>query len=356
MNKDEIDAILNQIARTKRLSGTLYENHIEHVCSPKYCDPCSEDILVKRGLLDKKKPNQIVYLCNYKVVHVCTIDTCNTTDHGICRISGACYGASGVSSYDKTDYRTWRTKTRDYNGLRGPVRIYGEESKIPKEEEPVFKKPRREYRLSTKDLKKTISGIVKKLLYDSCRKKVNTKRSKKITSLYDDKLDNYKNQCITNKEPINLINIMLFKLEYENNDIEMLPIEAYNIDKIAHYVHLCQQVCIYVQKYWNTKISFECLTIAILYAMKRGYKLHDIEILPMDMYLTHMLPMVNELPFFRISKKTLIKGQNLLERAFLDDIDNGTYNFKLHMIEKEVNDSVYVSMRPANYRKLKLKE
>ena len=366
LNKDDIENSLTRIARVKRITGTLLDNHVQHECTSDFCDPCSEEILVQRRLLQGPIVCNAVYLCNYRVVHVCTVDTCDTIEHGVCRISGACYGASGVSSYDKTDSRTWRTKTTDYHRPSAPARIYltDPDGSVKEKEEEVhlkdtdvpFKKPRRAYKLSIKTLDAYIERMTKNILYSKCRSTINNKRSKKSEMVYIDTVNAYKLQCIADREPINLIKLMLIDQHHNhNNSVELLPIEVYNIDKIQHYVHICRQVFIFVQKYWDKKICFDSVILAILYGMKRGYTLHGNVILPQDMYLTYMLPLINDLPSFGISKKYLTAGQDLLDGAFLDAIDNGTFNFKLEFIEKEVNEDKYVSMRPANYRKLRNK-
>lgn len=349
----DIEKSLARIATAKRLSGHLYDNHVVHECIPSFCDPCSEQMLTERGKLVGPIVHPNTYMCNYRVVHVCTVETCNTTEHGVCRITGACYGSSGVSSYDKMDYRTWRTKTTDTPNSTLSARIYGQE---PVVEQVEFKTPKRPYKPTpVSKIQQTVKEMVRKLLYDGCRQNINDIRTKKIDTERSNVVDGYKLQCGREQTPVDLTQISIINHHYKNLNAELLPIEPYNIDKIQHYVYLCKQVCIFVQEYWEKKISFGSVTLATLYAMKQGYRLHDINILPQDLYLIRMLPMKNELSRFSIASKMLTHGQILLEYAYLNAIDRGasTESLQLKLIQKELNDTTLCTMRPANYRKLR---
>jgi len=359
---------LERIAHVKRQRGELYK-HVPHVCNKAYCDPCNESKLIMDGLLTGNIVDKTVYLCNYRTIHICTPDTCTAVDNGVCRVTGACWGFSGTSTYDKYDHRTWRSKTNNeaHTGKSDPIyQDTNEEQKVVEEkqqtivEETLKKKKRKHKRAPTLNgIKKICETILITLLYDGQRQKINTRhvnRSKKQCKIA---IEKYRTNCLKTHYPINLMHIVSLQYQFHLNP--KLPIQTYDIQIIEKYTVILVHMCQLVLKYYsnieqNTSLWIQSVALSALYRMRRGYTINSIEFLPQDPFLIYMLPEVRELPYFGLAKNKLTRGDKIIDKVYDIAQQSGVMLTELipPMISQQTQSEI--EMRPANYRlKKKLK-
>lgn len=354
MDKKLIQLSVKRIAETKRKLGEL-KNPVAHICHSFVCDPCNEAMMIAAGKMSGSisKVGKDVYVCNYRTIHVCTQNTCTATEGGVCRISGACYGVSGLSSYDSGDYRTWKTKTMSevYQGITKDEIYYDDEEKLEESTKPTVtvpqkRKKKHESKISISEIRK----VVDTLLY-SPKKPLFNKNRLQTANLKRERLVNaYKAECRQKKIPVNLVHIHLLELSVE--DPLFVETDPYDLQKVEQYTSLAYQFCKLVKKYsdHNVRICVKSITIALLYTMTRGYTVDNEEYIAVDEYVRRNLPLSRDLSKLGFERKQLTKGDQLLsimfERAKPSD-------FKFEMLKKSLNGKQDVNILPANHFKIK---
>lgn len=345
-DKEKTRLSLDRLARARILAGELSVIKGDHECSISYCNPMNEPMMIQRGMLEGEPLTTDVYLCKHSVVHVCRENECTNTVNGTCVITGKCFGPlwTGESTYDSSDYRTWRNKTNDVSVFLGPRPIHG----LPEGPLVVPTHKRRKRVQKKVNINQITEDVIRTLLYaDRYRLAVNQARLKKSPEI-----SNYIDMCRSRKIPINLIDVQLLQRMFKYRAFKMLSMCEYDFDLVNSYKNTCQQICSMVDRYWankEVKICFKNVIIAFLYQSRSGYTVGENEILPRDHFLQRALPMANELPFFGFEKKSIVKGQRLL----LDALQH-TEGFKLDYIVQTVNEKADVLIR-ATTQKTKTK-
>lgn len=342
--------VIERIVQCKIKQG-VFHDHINHVCHKGFCDPCNEQMLSNRGLLQGGIDvyARDLYVCNYQVIHYCSKDTCTAVDNGVCRISGACYGTTGTSTYDKNDYRTWRAKT-DNEPFKGSSAdfIYKAEPKEHIEQKQKIKdeivRPRKRRR--QKPILKSIQEIVEKLLFGAERIKINKSIKNTVKEHCNVEITNYVKTCMDNHMAINTMHIYKITLQVSSRTLIILP---YDLNIIERYTSLITHICRNILKINpNINIELTSLTLALLYKMRIGYMYENEEILAIDPFLIDILPEISQLPFFGYEKTRITIGERIIEYAF-------NYAKEKRIAPSEFKyDQVFeheqVDMRPANFR------
>lgn len=297
--------MIEEIAEWKRQRNCLFD-YVDHECSLTFCHP---------ERLDKTKH---VYLCNYSKIHVCTEDMCDTLDQGVCRITGACHGFSGMSDYDKTDYRTWRNKTQASIRVDNNVMIYNANKKP--EISTVVQK-RKQKRFNATACKQKIQSIIVDLLFGAARKKINEIKQLDVESKLKKKIDTYLTYCHDKQIPVNILFISLLRDNTYMN-LELLSIEDYSLEKIYyyqsivyHFIELMNHPHVNIETQMNVSL-ISTITLSVMYKMMYGYSFKDVQFLPQDSYLLKVLPNTRDLHILGFNAKLITKGNNIIEYVY----------------------------------------
>lgn len=319
--------VIEKLATLKRNNASLFD-YVEHECSKKFCNPISLPVL----------PH--VYMCNYGRVHVCSEDMCDALDQGVCRITGACHGFTGVSCYDKMDHRTWRVKTQQSIRVDNNIMVY--KPKVDDTVEPVTKK-RKRYKLNTTTCKQRIQNVIIELLYGTARKKINENKTKYLKHKLQKKIDTYIAYCESNNIPVNLLFLSLLHDDTYVN-YEMLTIEEYNLEKLYYYQEIVFHfITLMRHPYINVKVQLNAsliktITLSIMYKMIYGYSYKDIMFLPQDSYLMQVLPNTRDLHIMNFNAKCITKGNNLIEYVYGKAISSNLTIDELQYTASEKSD------------------
>ena len=296
-----------RIVKAKRLSGDIVDGPAhEHVCHPDVCNPQNEPALIRQGALRGPPVTSDLYVCRYKVRHVCTEMLCDMHDLGVCTVSGACYGPQGgYSSYDRNNPKTWgrnfSQRERIGNAMAGQVR-----------------RPRKK----AKNIKGPIGDVIEMLLFSPARERVNQRKLDADAKRYERKLQNYLRECKTECIPPCLIYIMMMRHHFETTTFKLEKLR-YNEDCIAKYTDIVMHVWELVDAYHPESPKLDMVTIGVLYGMQQGFIVNGTVLLPSDTFLLYNLPAVNDLPMFGIEKRKITSGQQLVELVFKRAIDQG---------------------------------
>lgn len=299
-----MDKILRELEEKK--SDLLNEHHY-HECTRKYCNPT--------GIGN-------IYLCKYRQIHVCTENECVLVVDGVCPISGACYGAMGYGNYDPNDNRTWYskglindepliTKKPDYLPVRGivpvpsssvPARVAGGDPPAPRvvNEREVYNK---------------IETYVEELLYSNERAKINAMAAAANKKNSTREKDAYIARCRANDEPINwlMMDMIANSFGYVEQPLQIMPLSR---NTVARYSDAVLQMYKIVQSFIPERVCVESITLAVLYTMRVGYTVNDVQIFPADEFLRENLPEMNELGRFKFERHKFTNGETQITFAY----------------------------------------
>lgn len=255
----------------------------EHICSHEFCQPENESIFIRRGLLnpEDRKTEDDVFVCKYGQIHQCSFEDCMA--NGYCPISGMSDGyISEYSSYNRHDPRTFK-------------------------KDKVISSPSKQSDVYTK-----IESVIENILYSNSRKKINEQWYNKQMKLCKKDKDNYiQEEC--SDRPINLIGVMMIESLYRSL---MAPLVILEFDQIK--LHYYTQVVLFVyqcvQKYVGEGVKLDAVILGTLYKMQQGIRVDDTVILPVDRYLVDNLPLINDLPRFKIDKRNFTRGEKLISQ------------------------------------------
>lgn len=317
---------MERLLQGKRLRE--FNNDSSHICYIDICFPETEAMMIKRGALKGSPINKDhIYICNSGTLHICSPEKCNIFDNesGVCPISGRCYGQI-YSSYDKNDYRTYKSKP-----LMRPL--------YNKEENPVVKKRKYKKSIPDKDIQSKADNIITKLLFSSERTNYNKRVKQKYVKKSIEEKKLYLEKCYLEHQypllPI-LIQIDTF---YLNRKPPLVEFEYNEITK-KHYSDIILQTWNRVKPFIlkkNININLESIILGIIYMMRNGCVVNEIEILPNDPFLLHHLPIINNLGCMGFDKKKVTKGENLLRKAFEKGMADGEdMSIEIHKLSAQL--------------------
>jgi hypothetical protein len=73
-----------------------------------------------------------------------------------------------------------------------------------------------------------------------------------------------------------------------------------------------------IQKYVGENLNLDAIALGTLYKMQQGIRLEETVILPVDRFLVDHLPLINDLPQFKLDKRKFTRGEKLISQM----IDN----------------------------------
>jgi hypothetical protein len=253
-----------------------------HLCSHEFCQPENGVNLFKRGLLPESNYPEDLFLCKYGQFHQCSLSDC--MDNGYCPISGMSDGLI----YDCRDYIRSNPKT------------------FIVKPEPISVK-------RTNDDK--IEALVETILYSEFRKKINDMWWKKQMKLCKKEKDAH----VEETRPINLIMAAMIESTYRSQKPPLVILE-FNQAKVRYYTQVILQMYEHVQKLLggDDRIQQDAIALGTLYKMQQGIRVDDTVILPVDRFLVDHLPLINDLPQFKLDKRKFTRGEKLISQM----IDN----------------------------------
>ena len=353
---------LQRIESAKRSMGDIVDVERSHTCSRDYCNPQSEPDLIALGVLRPPALSNDVYLCRYMSYHVCTHDTCQLAYYGVCPISGHCYGPQGgVSNYDSSDWRTWgkqntlhathsannpnEATTHSLTQLRNNDDVTNSTAQQQQQQQQLKRQRLTRKPYNPQKVRLLIEKLIFKILYSDTRKKLHNQYFENLDNRKRKIQKSYLEQWEQQRQPPNLIVLSMihdnFRANSSRNMRGAIPIIPHPLGQHAYYTE-------YVFRVWQlvsallakaedkkfVKLDPRYITLATLYFMRQGYRRNDVEILPLDKFLQHTLPGINELPKFDIEKPWITKGKSLIERA-LD------YGFTKQLPRDQLTVSLY---------------
>jgi hypothetical protein len=295
----------------QRKEDLLNEHHY-HQCRREYCNP--------QGISN-------IYLCKFRQIHVCTPDECDLVFEGVCPISGACYGPVGYGNYDPNDNRTFysrglindepiHAKFPQFLPIRGanpPASGGGVGAPAARVISRV---------VNEKDVYTRIETYVEDLLYSNERVKINALATAANKKACTQKKEEYIARCSARDEPINwvMMDIIANSFGYVEQVLEIMPLSR---ETVARYTEMVLKVYKMVQSFTSERVCVESITLAVLYTMRVGYIVNDVQVLPMDPFLKEHLPDMNELGRFGFERHKFTNGENQLTFAFDEAIKKG---------------------------------
>jgi hypothetical protein len=315
-------------ASIKRLMGAKrkLQHDRPHVCYPSVCNPENEPALS----LDAPLTDH-VFLCDYRVVHVCDEEHCERyldDGTGTCPISGRNYGRNAQPrvDYDRNDSRTWEASKRQRKDF---IRVRTTQTTIKKQ---LFRVPDQD------NVKGRVRELVHVLLFSPKRKSVLDALYRKHLERRNHARDDYIRGCrIAHQLQFltDLMRIHTYFMTYEA-PLQLIP---YDEQLETYYVEIVWQVWLRVntfivpnsrpkkvslpQERSNVKLSVECIALGTLYFMKHGYVLDDLELLPIDTFLQTALPQISDLVHFGIYKRLITDGEKLITQSYQNAISQG---------------------------------
>lgn len=244
-----------------------------HICRREYCDPQNEVNLAHRGLIDTSSLTSHIFICKYGQLHVCEPFTCMA--EGVCPISGLVeHNFQEYSDYNRHNAKTWAAAPPQ------PKRHKIDEERI-------------EY-------------IIETLLYSDERVKICQDLQATTMKACRKECSNYEKICAQNHVPLNMIVLGEIVSRYTKpQPLEILQKDVARIEFYAgvvkHFLRLLPE-----------KVNLDAVVIGVLYRMQQGIIIDNVEVLPLDPFLLHNLPLMNDIPRFGLDKKKFTAGQKAL--------------------------------------------
>ena len=265
--------------------GELVESACAHVCETAFCRPQNEVALNLPG----PPLDDSVYVCRYGQVHVCTEDECENVFGGTCALSGRSHANhTGMSSYDKNDYRTWNSGTHT-------ARHYGANAK----------------RQRIKPLEPRVTQVITTLLYSPVRNDINKHSHKAYAEIFKRKVAQY----VQENEMPSIIQIEMMEEKYKNHN-EKIPIIAYDHDAVERYTALILRTYSLVKQYSLDPSKLETVAVGVLYMLRQGFVAEGRTLFEIDSFLLHNLPSPSDLPRFGYQKSSITKGKHQIQNVY----------------------------------------
>lgn len=307
------------IQRIRALKADMSDERPRHVCAAALCNPQNEPALYTATALTSN-----VYVCRWGAVHLCSDECCelwrdNAPSHA-CPISGAQWGGGVVtSSYDAGDSRTWYAKV-------DPVSVSG----------PAGPRPKKHFRQRVVDeetLRARAGAMVTLLLYSNRRTRCNDAAIALQQKEAAAALATYRKLCA--EAGVWPHSTTMYSI-YARNTSKPLPYVMYEFDANLHayYVGICCQAWHMALRYYvpaarkrydaltelAPRIDFEDLCLGVLYAMRHGFIVAGVMLLPRDDFLLINMPLHSHMATFGINKHQATEGERILTISYANAI------------------------------------
>ena len=251
----------------------------QHICSHEFCEPLNETGLIRKGfLIEERKTQDDVFVCKYGQIHQCSFDSCMAD--GYCPISGMSDGLFTNEGYSYV-----------------PTPFV---EKVSKKSEVYIK----------------LETVVETILFSNFRQKINEQWKRKQMKLSKKDKDSYIQENCLDK-PINLIATMMIESLYRSAKPPLTVLEFDQV-KLHYYTQVCQFMYQCIQKYAGENLNLDAIALGTLYKMQQGIRVEETVILPVDRFLVDHLPLINDLPQFKMDKRKFTRGEKLISQM----IDN----------------------------------
>lgn len=327
------------VRRLQQLKKDLTAERPSHVCSRAVCNPQNEEGAGPLGRPAEAFTSN-VYLCKYGTIHVCSELSCGHYGHSptqTCHISGIQYG-NIVKSYDKNDSRTYGSQQEiDVSNRPFELQLGEDGEGIVKRmvAPPAVAPPKKHIhhkKMSADEIKEQAEDLVKLLLYSKHRSECNKAAAETNRAEGADAVATYiKQQEKARQQPFATDEYRL----YAHYCSRPPPLLEFRFDpaKHAYYASIIVQMWAKVMKYYVPpdekrfeedgvtpilpRINFQSVGLGVLYAMRKGLRHQDVEILPKDQFLEDNLPQLAVLPlYFNLSRKLTTLGDSVLAKTF----------------------------------------
>lgn len=248
--------------------------------------------------------------------HICTETACQLylhTHDKTCPITGIHYAGFEVSSYDKHDYRTWKSGNATTTAsAQGKV------------------KKRRGKIASEETLEERATNMIRLLLFSNARMECNRDALKDMQSKADQCIETYTRKQLLLKQQPFYTDVYRFKAAIMSEPLPLTIFEP-STSLIAYYAAVILQIWKLVQTFYVPlkdkkydeqgieivpRLNFDHVALAILYMMRQGIQHMGVEILPRDEFLLQHLPGANYLSYFKLEKSGMSKGERIISNAF----------------------------------------
>ena len=160
-----------------------------------------------------------------------------------------------------------------------------------------------------------IETYVEELLYSNERVKINALAAAANKKNSTREKDAYIAKCRANDEPINwlMMDMIANSFGYIDQPLQIMPLSR---NTVARYSDAVLQVYKIVQSFIAERVCVESITLAVLYTMRIGYTVNDVQVFPADDFLRENLPEMNELGRFKFERHKFTNGETQITFAY----------------------------------------
>jgi len=285
-----------------------------HECSRLLCDPLNEIALVTRGYMPGPPTTEHLYLCKYGQLHECG-DSCCFDE--VCPVSGMTHmDQIDVADYDSTNPLTWGPKPSNLISDAHAERVMKRYCPPSTEKGASVPEAPKQKMIKLDDTYLRIESLIDRILFSDQRKKINTTCINQQARKSKREKEVYLAKCEKEHVPYNLMELMMIDAKYTRNvhSLNIIPRDDQLLTKYANYV---LKVYLRVQECnGDGKVCPDAITLATLYKMQQGNKVNGVTLIPLDPFLADNLPLMNDLPKFKVNKKKYTQGERLIFLMF----------------------------------------
>lgn len=340
--ESENDVSLGQIMfRLKRGKSTDLKQTRQHECSHELCHPQNEEYFVySKKILTGPVLSSNVYLCDFGCIHICSVTSCQLYGYSLtqtCPLSGLQWGLC-TANYDRNDFRTWKgggvvethTNGEHLQKILLDVVLDTDKEAVEKEkeeEEIVFKKRRIVKQNSISVLLEKARTLVETLLFSSYRRTCNVKSLSVLQKNAAHAKQTYVASRKSKRQLPYLTDLIRLAGSYMQRPLPLLEVPRCHYT-IEYYAHAVMTVWNHIVSYCEKEIdaqsgdeilprfNFDTVVIGVLYSMRSGVIMGDVQILPEDAFLKELLPEIRDLNFFSIEKRAVTQGCQLVTTTY----------------------------------------
>lgn len=317
---DDARVMQSVIRIVKARENELEASRPRHACSNLRCNPLNEGSLIRQGRLVGPAVTSNVYVCKLGATHVCSESACELySDSGngtTCPVSGMQHRTE-VSSYSRTDARTWGGDTKK------PAPKKTKKKKRPPSGPSNATAAQRMSDLGEETVKHASGEIVTRLLFGERRVRRNDAEISARKVRAEKRCDKYRRYMATQRQ-----------LPYESvlacivaeSTSRPLPLREYEYCEAMHnyYTDIVYQMWTHIVRYLGQDATAtkrrhcdpETVCVSTLYSMRSGLTDAGRVMLPMDAFLRDNLPDVCDLAtYFGIERSRLSHGSHMLTAA-----------------------------------------
>lgn len=307
MKDSELGVVFKRLTQAKKAKGEFSSTRMLHTCSKFFCNPETEvDLKIDFPISSN------VYMCKYGSAHVCSETTCDEyacTNNQTCPITGIQHGGT-VSSYDKNDYRTWRSKPQP--DVAPPAEKEAEVKKVKKRKVP-----------DPNTIRKQISDKVTLMFYSNSRHSVNQAHLAKKHSIGKKAIQTYVDMRRTNDRQMAFSCDLYYHAQRPfmfPAPLKELVLSSYMVDYLTE---ICYQVFTMCQSHAERskvlqKLDIDKIALGTLYCLKEGIQKY----LPKDEFVAANLPEPKYLEYFGISRSKVSDGISFVKSMYANSTED----------------------------------